>query len=127
MGVQRLDHALVLTDDVHATRDFYCDLLGFETGERPPLPFSGYWLYIGGVACLHVADRAEYEAHAASVGLSPTGAHIDHVAFAANGYEELAARLEEAGVAMVTNGADAGMRQIFLSDPNGTRVELNVR
>ena len=36
-----------------------------EPGLRPPLPFPGAWLYVDGQACLHVADRAAYEAHAA--------------------------------------------------------------
>jgi catechol 2,3-dioxygenase-like lactoylglutathione lyase family enzyme len=125
--VARLDHVLVLTDDVETTTEFYCDVLGFERGDRPPLPFPGCWLYFGGGACVHVADRAAYEAHAASMGLAPTGASIDHVAFAATGYEEIARRLEAAGVEAVTNDVpDAAMRQIFLSDPNGVRIELNV-
>jgi 4-hydroxyphenylpyruvate dioxygenase-like putative hemolysin len=56
-----------------------------------------------------------------------TGASIDHVAFAAAGYNDVAARLEAAGVEAVTNDVpDAEMRQIFLSDPNGVRIELNV-
>ena len=128
MGLRRLDHALVLTDDLEATRAFYCDVLGFEVGERPPLEFPGYWLSLDGVPCVHVAERAAYEAHAAQLGLAAQQGSIDHVAFAADGYEELTARLDAAGVSAVTNDVpDAGMRQIFLSDPNGTRIELNVR
>ena len=51
----------------------------------------------------------------------------DHVAFAATRYEEIAARLAAADVVAVTNDVpDAEMRQIFLSDPNGVRIELNV-
>jgi catechol 2,3-dioxygenase-like lactoylglutathione lyase family enzyme len=127
MTLRRLDHALVLTDDLDATVAFYCDALGFEPGPRPPLPFPGHWLYVDGAACLHIADRAAYEAHAASVGLAATGASIDHVAFAAERYDDVAARLEAAGVDVVTNDVpDAAMRQIFLSDPNGVRIELNV-
>jgi catechol 2,3-dioxygenase-like lactoylglutathione lyase family enzyme len=96
-------------------------------GDRPQLPFAGFWLYLDGRACLHVAERAAYEAHAASVGLAATGASIDHVAFAAEGYDDVAARLEAAGVDAVTNDVpEAAMRQIFLSDPNGVRIELNV-
>ncbi len=127
MTLLRLDHALVLTDDLDVTEAFYRDALGLEAGPRPPLPFPGRWLYLDGVACLHVADRAAYEAHAASVGLAATGTSVDHVAFAATGYEEIAERLEAAGVEGVTNEVpDAAMRQIFLSDPNGVRIELNV-
>jgi catechol 2,3-dioxygenase-like lactoylglutathione lyase family enzyme len=127
MTLRRLDHTLVLTDDLEATRAFYCDVLGFEVGDRPQLPFPGFWLYLHGHACLHVAERAAYEAHAASVGLVATGASIDHVAFAAEGYDGVAARLGAAGVDAVTNDVpDAAMRQIFVSDPNGVRIELNV-
>ena len=53
-------------------------------------------------------------------------ASVDHVAFAAEAYDDVAARLEAAGVVAVTNDVpDAAMRQIFLSDPNGVRIELN--
>jgi len=126
--LRRLDHLLVLTDDLEATRAFYCDVLGFETGERPPLEFPGYWLYLDGVPCVHVAERAPYEVHAAGLGLSATAAPVDHVAFAAGGYEELAARLEAAEIEAVANDVPAaGVRQLFLTDPNGVRIELNVR
>jgi catechol 2,3-dioxygenase-like lactoylglutathione lyase family enzyme len=117
---------LVPTDDLEMTKAFYCDVLGFEVGERPPLEFPGYWLYLDGVACVHVAERAAYEAHAARLGLSAMPAPIDHVAFAAEGYEQLAERLDAGGIEAVANAAPgAGLRQLFFSDPNGVRIELN--
>jgi catechol 2,3-dioxygenase-like lactoylglutathione lyase family enzyme len=128
MPLHGLEHALVLTDDLEATKAFYCDVLGFEAGERPPLAFPGYWLYLNGVACLHVADRAAYEAHAEEVGLRRADGAIDHLAFAASDHEALAARLEVAGVATVRNDVPAaGFSQLFVEDPNGVRIELNVR
>jgi hypothetical protein len=76
---------------------------------------------------VHVAERVAYEAHAAGLGLRATQAPIDHIAFAADGYEQLAARLEAAGVQAVSNDVPAaGIRQLFLADPNGVRIELNV-
>ncbi len=57
MPLTRLDHVLVLTEDIEGTRDFYRDALGLEVGDRPPLEFPGYWLYADGVPCVHVADR----------------------------------------------------------------------
>jgi catechol 2,3-dioxygenase-like lactoylglutathione lyase family enzyme len=125
MPLRRLDHVLVLTDDLEATRTLYCDLLGLELGERPPLPFAGYWLYLEGVPCLHVADRAEYAAHAASLGLDTGTAPVDHVAFAARD-DGLAERLEAAGVPVTENVPGPGLRQLFFDDPNGVRVELNL-
>jgi catechol 2,3-dioxygenase-like lactoylglutathione lyase family enzyme len=128
MPLRRLEHLLVLTDDLEATRAFYCDVLGLEVGPRPPLEFPGYWLTLDGEPCLHVAERVAYEAHAARLGLPPSPAPVDHVAFAAGDYEELAAHLDAAGIESVANDVPAaGMRQLFLSDPNGVRIELNVR
>ncbi len=124
MGLQRLDHVLVLTDDLEATRSFYCDALGLEVGERPQLEFPGYWLYLEGVPCLHVADRAAYEAHTSILGLR-VGDAVDHLAFAGVDYDQLAARLEAAGVDAVPNAAP-GIRQLFVTDPNGVRVEVNI-
>lgn len=126
MPLHRLDHALVLTDDVEGTTAFYCDALGFEEGERPELPFPGRWLYLDGVCCLHVAERTAYEAHAARLGLHATGSAIDHVAFAATDDGSMLERLRAAGVSAAVNTVPGGPRQVFFDDPNGVRVELNV-
>ena len=102
MPLRRLDHLLVLTDDLEATRAFYCDALGLEAGERPPLEFPGYWLYLDGVAVrarrrARGVRGARGDGSASSVGPAP----VDHVAFAAPDYDGLAARLEAAGVEAV--------------------------
>jgi catechol 2,3-dioxygenase-like lactoylglutathione lyase family enzyme len=132
VGLTRLDHLLVLTDDIDATRDFYHEALGLEQGERPPLEFSGYWLYAGDVACVHVADRAEYAAHSDRIGIPAmpgaegTGA-LDHIAFAGEDYDAVLARLREHGVEPRENLIPGpGIRQLFLEDPNGVKIEINV-
>jgi catechol 2,3-dioxygenase-like lactoylglutathione lyase family enzyme len=124
--LRRLDHVLVLTDDLDATRALYCEVLGLEVGDRPPLPFAGYWLCLDGVPCVHVADRAQYESHAATLGLPVGPAPVDHVAFAADDDGSLAVRLADAGIRVTENLPGTGVRQLFLEDPNGLRVELNV-
>src|SRR5215218_10913014 len=78
MALTKLEHVLVLTEDIEATRDFYRDALGLEQGERPPLEFPGYWLYAGGVPCVHVAERAAYEAHSESIGIPASKLPVDH-------------------------------------------------
>jgi catechol 2,3-dioxygenase-like lactoylglutathione lyase family enzyme len=125
--VPGLDHALVLTDDLDATRSFYCDTLGFTVAaQRPQFPFSGYWLEFDGVVCLHIADRGEYEANAAAIGLRTAGGPVDHLAFRYGDDPELAARLEAAGIAAVRNEVPGAFTQLFVVDPNGLRVELNL-
>jgi catechol 2,3-dioxygenase-like lactoylglutathione lyase family enzyme len=127
MPLERLEHALVLTNELERTRAFYCDALGFEVGERPQLAFPGYWLYLDGVACVHVAERAAYEDHAAGIGIRPVAGPIDHLAFAAGDRDALKARLDAAGARVVENDVPgAGIRQLFFEDPNGVRIELNV-
>ena len=125
MPAPRLQHVLVLTEDLDTTKAFYCDVLGLEVGERPTLPFPGYWLYADGVACVHVAERASYDAHASSMGLPAKASPVDHVAFEARGHDALLGRLEAAGVEATTNRSAAGV-QFFFDDPNGARIELVV-
>jgi catechol 2,3-dioxygenase-like lactoylglutathione lyase family enzyme len=133
MPLTGIQHLLVLSDDIEATRDFYRDVLGMREGERPPLEFPGFWLYVGDEPCVHVADRGAYAEHAETLGLAVADAAggdgpIDHIAFAAGDYEEVTARLRRAGIRPVENEVPAaGLRQLFLHDPNGVRVEINVR
>jgi catechol 2,3-dioxygenase-like lactoylglutathione lyase family enzyme len=128
MALRRLDHLLVLTDDVEATKAFYCDGLGLEVGERPPLGFPGLWLYLDGVPCVHVAERGPFEEYAARLGWEVRPAPVDHVAFQAEDAADVEARLQAAGVDVVANPAPPpGLRQLFLTDPNGLRVEVNAR
>ena len=130
MSVTELAHVLVLSDDIDASRDFYRDAVGMTVGERPPLPFPGYWLYLDGKPCLHSADREVYTAQARRGGLrapTPVRGLIDHVAFSANDYAAAAERLERGGIEAVRNSVpEAGMRQLFFNDPDGVRIEVNV-
>ena len=127
MPLTRMEHVLVLTDDIDGTRDFYCQALGLEVGERPPLEFPGHWLYVDGVPCIHVADREAYAAHSKRVGVPASPEAIDHIAFNGSDYEEALARLERAGVEATPNTVPgARLRQLFLEDPNGLKIEINV-
>jgi catechol 2,3-dioxygenase-like lactoylglutathione lyase family enzyme len=134
-GATALEHVLVLADDIDATRDFYCQVVGLSVGDRPPLPFPGHWLYAAsdgsGVACVHIAERRAYAAHAAGLGLTvperdPGLGPVDHIAFNASDYDGLLERIERQGVRAVRNAVPGGPRQVFIEDPNGVRVEINV-
>ncbi len=140
MSIGGLEHVLVLADDIDGTRDFYCSVVGLAVGDRPPLAFPGYWLYArpkesgaADAACVHVAERRAYAAHAAELGLNvPDGPDagvgpVDHIAFNASDYDGLLERLQRQGVRAVTNAVPGGPRQVFIQDPNGVRVEINVR
>lgn len=121
-----LDHVLVLTDDLERSRAFYSDLLGLDVLDRPPFPFAGYWLGSDGSPFLHLADRAEYGAALAALGLERPSGPVDHVAIRGRGLDELAARLAAAGVDAVPNEVPGVFRQLYVTDPNGLRIEVNV-
>ena len=138
LGVSELEHVLVLTEDIESARDFYERAVGLRAGDRPALEFPGYWLYAGGVPCLHIADRAAYRAHAATLGLSvgeraagvglaggSGPSPVDHIA---TDYDAVTARLAAAGIEPVRNDVPGGgPRQLFFDDPDGLRVEINVK
>ncbi len=133
MPLTKLEHYLVLTDDMEATRDFYVQALGMHVGFRPPLAFPGYWVYVGDTPCIHIAEWKSYTAHSNEKGIEVstradgTGP-VDHIAFNAHDYDEVVGRLERYGVKARRNEQPGGLlRQLFLQDPNGVKIEINVR
>ena len=131
MPLTRMEHFLVMTHDVDSTRDFYRDVLGFAEGPRPDLGFLGHWLYLDGVACIHIADWKSYTAHSARLGIPVTTpatgtGPLDHVAFNGDNYEEIVGRLRSKRLDFHPHDSPAiGLRQIFLNDPYGLKLELN--
>jgi catechol 2,3-dioxygenase-like lactoylglutathione lyase family enzyme len=132
MPLTRLEHYLVLTDHIDATRDFYCDVLGLRVGPRPPLAFPGYWVYLGDIPCIHIADWDSYRLHSAELDI-PVSARaagtgpVDHIAFNADDYADVRGRLDRHGITAKENVVP-GVRltQLFLDDPNGVKIEINI-
>jgi len=117
MKIEGMNHFNVLTDDVDATRKFYCGILGLTEGERPPFKFAGLWLYAGGRPILHVS--------AAKLPKDRAGV-IDHIAFSTTDLKGTAARLKEHGIEFSLNRqVGSGIWQIFCHDPMGAKVELD--
>jgi catechol 2,3-dioxygenase-like lactoylglutathione lyase family enzyme len=81
-----LQHFTIEPSNLEATKDFYCDVLGLENGDRPPLGFPGYWLYSGGVPTVHLlgprTPREGIVVRGTDKKFDDTG-RFDHIAFAA--------------------------------------------
>src|SRR4029434_11300627 len=113
-----MNHFTVLAKDLAETRSFYVELLGLSEGPRPPLGFPGAWLYAGERPVLHVILGRELPRERRGV--------LDHMAFSARALEELASRLDAAGIAYdLKRQAESRVWQLFVLDPNGARVELD--
>jgi catechol 2,3-dioxygenase-like lactoylglutathione lyase family enzyme len=131
MPLTNLGHFLIRTDDLEKTKTFYEKFLGMTDGYRPPFPFPGHWLYIGGTAIVHMAnfragvDEKYYSDQRVGDTSSSTGP-FDHIAFNATGPDEFVRRFENAGIEMSRRTVpEDGTHQIFVTDPNGIVVELD--
>jgi len=119
MALHGLDHVTVNCADLGRSRAFYAQVLGLHDGERPAFPFPGAWLYLGGRPVVHL------------VGGAPSGdstGSFDHVAFEADDFEGMRARLAALELAFEENAFPAArLHQLFVHDPDGVKIELNFR
>jgi len=133
MPLSHIEHVLVAADDLDATRDWYCAVLGMEEGPHPDFGFPVYWLYLDGRDVVHIGPGARQAGENQKTYLgrtsqdtgSGTGA-IDHIAFRATGLRAMMAHLRSHGVEFKERRAgNQALYQLFLFDPNGIKVELN--
>ena len=76
---------------------------------------------------MHVAERAAYEAHSERIGIAAAAGPVEHVAFDADDYDGVVARIERGGIDAARNAVPGVMRQLFVEDPNGVKIEINVK
>ncbi|MCP5264860.1 MAG: VOC family protein [Burkholderiaceae bacterium] len=120
MSAIGMNHFTILTNDLDATIAFYGRHLALAPGARPAFSFPGAWLYAqgGSDAILHVVAGRSPERLVPGV--------IDHMAFTGRGLRAALDRLEADGVAYdLRQLPGGGTWQLFFTDPNGARVELD--
>lgn len=132
MPLSGLQHILVQTADLEATKDWYVRVLGLEVGPHPDFKFPVYWLYLDGKDVLHLTSggKTVSENRKAYLGQQSDATYgsgvVDHVAFRATGLAEVIAHLEAEGIEFTRRQAsNEASFQLFLIDPNGLKVELN--
>ena len=116
--IEGMNHFTITAENRAQTLDYYVGLLGLSEGQRPELGFPGTWLYAGKQAVLHIYwDRPMPKLR--------TGV-IDHLAFSARGLRETVARFDARGQKYeLRQQVGAGTWQLFSTDPNGAKVELD--
>jgi len=132
MALAFMEHFLIQTADIEATKDWWVDVLGLTVGPSPDFKFPVYWLYIGDRDVLHITQGGSgvSQNRLAYLGQQSDATQgsgvIDHIGFRATGLAETIARLTRHGVAFKERQVnDQGLYQLFLFDPNGVKVELN--
>ncbi|HEY4043105.1 MAG TPA: VOC family protein [Rhodopila sp.] len=127
MPAQALNHYTIRVRDLERTKNFYCDVVGLTVGERPPLPFPGYWLYCADIPTVHligyraedpmIPDGPSYPA--------PTG-RLDHIAFSCDRLKEMRTNLQMRNIKFDERVLPKlNMTQLFYLDPDGISVECN--
>jgi catechol 2,3-dioxygenase-like lactoylglutathione lyase family enzyme len=118
--IHGMNHFTITAEDRKATLDFYVGLLGLVEGHRPDLGFPGAWLYPpdGQQAVLHIYWDRPMPALRTGV--------IDHLAFTSSDLKAVKARIDARGLEFrLQQQVGAGTWQLFLTDPNGAKVELD--
>jgi len=121
MQIGILQHVNIKTDDLSSTVKFWEDAIGLTSGDRPNFTFPGAWLYSGKEAVMHLIDISGSDEQAQK----QTGS-IDHVAFAAEGFDSFKEKLSGLGYDYEERIVPGGrLWQLFVRDPNGVLCELN--
>lgn len=132
MPVSHLEHFLIQTADLEATRDWYVRVLGFREGPHPDFKFPVVWLYLGDTDVVHltqggknVSDNRKNYLGQQSDAVYGSGV-VDHVAFRCTGLRDMMENLQRHKVEYRKRMVDdQGLFQLFMLDPNGVKIELN--
>ncbi len=133
MALERIDHYLLQTTDLAATRDWYVKTLGMREGPHPDFKFPVVWLYLGDKDVIHVSEggRNVSENRKRYLGQESQAEQgsgvIDHVAFYGTGLKQMIEHLKKLGVPFQQRMVDdQGLYQLFFKDPvNDVKIELS--
>jgi len=103
MPLTELNHYFVRANDLEATKNFYCDVLGFDVMPRPTFPFPGYWLGVNGKIQVHMGpdgiDNAElYYLGTPKNAVTDHAGVVDHIAFLASEPGQFIRRFRQRGL-----------------------------
>jgi extradiol dioxygenase family protein len=133
MPLSHIEHFLVVSDDIDATRDWYARVLELKSGPHPDFGFPVHWMYAGKIPLVHIgpsakiagANQKKYLGRTSQDTGAGTGA-IDHIAVRATGLKRMLEHLHAEKIAFSQRRANGeALFQLFLFDPNGVKVELN--
>ena len=133
MPLSHIEHILVVSDDIDATRDWYARVLGMRSGPHPDFGFPVHWMYLGGVDVVHIGPSAkmagaiqkQYLGRTSQASGQGTGA-LDHIAFRATGLRQMMEHLKKQEIEFRQRRASGqALFQLFFHDPNGIKIELN--
>jgi catechol 2,3-dioxygenase-like lactoylglutathione lyase family enzyme len=134
MGIDAIDHVNIRSSLMDETIAFYGTLLGLRVEASPGEedPRVSAWVYApDGRPVIHVNSvrpGADFLGETRDWSTVTGTGRIHHVAFECSDYDEMRARLTDAGLTLrYSDVPQISLRQIFAHDPNGVLLELNFR
>jgi catechol 2,3-dioxygenase-like lactoylglutathione lyase family enzyme len=121
MEIGKLDHVNIRTAELDLMIDWYTNILGMRSGDRPDFPFPGAWMYAGDVAAVHLVGIDHPPGTGSEVDLK-----LEHFAFSATGGAKFEARLQAMSVQYRrTDIPEISLYQINLWDADGNHIHLD--
>ena len=118
MQIRSLDHVNIRTANLTAMIDWYREVLGMQTGDRPAFRIDGAWLYAAGRPIVHLVEVPD----------QPKGAEprLEHFALGATGMPEFVERLRTHGVEHTVDPVPGfPIVQVNLHDPDGNHIHVD--
>lgn len=118
MQLDKLDHVNIRTANLDNMVAWYRDVLGMESGDRPPFPFPGAWLYAGDHAAVHLVGVDEVPQ-----SVEP---NIEHFAMSATGLADFVERLNASGTEFrAIRVPGINILQINVYDCDGNHIHID--
>lgn len=123
MALNHIDHYLLRAKDIEKSKLFYTEVLGMRVGYRPPFSFFGYWLYLKDKPVVHMVQASTNKIIKSSNNVSA----INHIAFNADNFEKTLNYFNKLGIPVEHQivPEENGAHQLFITDPDGIKIELN--
>ena len=121
MRIEQLNHVNLRTTQLDAMIDWYTNVLGMRSGDRPNFPFPGAWMYAGDTAAVHLVGIEGAPGVGSEVALK-----LEHFALSATGGVEFEARLRAVGAKYSrTDLPEINLYLINLWDPDGNHIHVD--
>ncbi len=123
-GVRGLHHTAFCVTDLPRARRFYEGVLGLREIERPAFPFGGAWYELDDQRQLHLIV---HEHPLTLRGSRDIDARDGHIALRIADYDAALAHLRSHGVECLERPDNVTpWKQLYVTDPDGNIIELNV-
>lgn len=121
MQINKLDHVNIRTTQLNTMIDWYSNILGMHSGERPNFSFNGAWMYARNQAAVHLVEINNDEAVGSDVELQ-----LEHFAFSAQGLDQFEEKLRRLEIPFRRSDiSEMNLSQINVWDPDGNHIHVD--